>query len=302
MKRTTTEILRRGFESTVANWPLIAIRIAESVVLIGLTIGAIIAAIVPVVVAAGLGNFDFSRITDATDAFSMLVVEHWMLIVYILLIASVVLLLLVAIHAFVDGGTAQVLVDAERGAKLAAFNGERWLLGGRRAWWPIFWIYNIVWTIAGVIILIPLAATLAIMIVVSDTTGRVVVACAGLLLAFLVIMPIALLAAVWTEKAIAVCLMRNANATESLRVARRDIRSDLGRHFIVAFIMFVVTVGGSGVLGMMSTPFSLLHQNQPLLMVFTAPAQIVVSFAQTILSAATGMWFLAAYIALTGER
>ena len=38
MRRSATEVLRRGFDSTLANWPLILIRIAEGIVFVGIVI------------------------------------------------------------------------------------------------------------------------------------------------------------------------------------------------------------------------------------------------------------------------
>ena len=117
MKRSATEILRRGFESTLANWPLILIRIAEGIVFVGIVIAAVVAAVVPIAVAAGLSKFDISGASNPAEAVTAAIVQHWILIVYLLLILTLVLLVLVAIHSFVEAGTAQVFVDAERRAK-----------------------------------------------------------------------------------------------------------------------------------------------------------------------------------------
>jgi len=58
LKRSVFDILRRGFENTVANWPLILIRVGEVVVLAGVVIGAVLAAVIPVVVSAACGGND----------------------------------------------------------------------------------------------------------------------------------------------------------------------------------------------------------------------------------------------------
>lgn len=296
MKRSATDVLRRGFNLVVANWPLIAIRIAESILLLMIVVGAVIATIAPIAISAGLGNLN-----DVTSAASA-ILSHWLLIVYALIVVSVLLVILVAIHAFVDGGIAQIYVDSERNGAQPSFNINRMLTGGRSAWWAIFWIYNIVWSIAGIILLVPLIATLAGTVAVADNTGRIVIACAGLAITILVLLPIAIVAAIWTQKAIAVCVARNAPATEAMRIARHDIRADLGRHFVVAFIVLVVSIGAAGLISVVSLPISLMSQHQPLMVAVTAPMQIVVSFAQTIVSAATGAWLLASFVALTEER
>ena len=296
MRRNTTDVLRRGFDLTVANWPVIAVRIVETIVLAMVTIGFVIATIVPIIVSAGLGNF--SDITSATAA----IVDHWIVIVYALAMIAVLLVLLVAVHAFVDGGVAQIFIDSDRADAKPAFNMSRLLAGGRSSWWAIFWIYNLVWSIAGIILLVPLTATLALMLVVDDNTARIGISCFGLAVSFILLMGLGIIAAVWTQKAIAVCVARAAGAADAMRLARQEMRRDLGRHFAVAFIAIVVSVGGSALIGVISAPFSMMHHGEPIFVLLTAPLQIVVSFAQSIFSAAAGAWFLASFIALTEER
>jgi hypothetical protein len=69
----------------------------------------------------------------------------------------------------------------------------------------------------------------------------------------------------------------------------------------VAFIVFVIMFGGTMAISMLTTPFSLVRTQQPLASIFFAPAQVAISFAQTIFSAAVGLWFLASYVGLTEE-
>jgi hypothetical protein len=309
--RTTTDVLRRGLDSTLANWPLIAIRIAENFVFAAIIIGSILAAVVPIAVAAGLSHFDLQKVSDPAQAVAALFIEHWLLVVYILAIMTVVLVLLIAIHSFVEGGSAKVFIDAERAASRIAgprresftvFNAERWMQGGRQSWWSIFWIYNVAWGIGGLIMLIPLLATLAGMLAVSDTGGRVAIGCAGLVITFLVVLPIAVVIAIWTKKAIAVCVAGAATASAALRLARQEIGKDFGRHLAVAFILFAIAFGGAMVISLLTSPLSLAQNRAPLTGLAFAPLQIVASFAQAIFSAAVGLWFLASYVSLTEER
>jgi hypothetical protein len=310
LKRSTTEVLRRGFDSTVANWPLIAIRIAESVIFVAMVIGSIVAAIVPVAVAAGLSHFDTTGDRQPAEVLAGIIVQHWILILYIFLIASAVLLLLIGIHSFVEAGTAKVFVDAERLAGQAAASGrdrfrsftiDRWLEGGRRSWWSVFWIYNIAWSVGGLILLVPLLATIALMLAISGTGARVAIGCGGLAISILIMVPIAIVTAIWTKKAIAVTVSRAAGAAAALRLGWREIGSDAGRHVAVAVIIFVIAFGGAMVISMTSLPFSFARSHPPLVDLAFAPAQIAISFAQSIFSSAVGLWFLASYVGLTEE-
>jgi hypothetical protein len=312
LRRSATEVLRRGFDSTLANWPLILIRIAEGIVFVGIVIASIVAAIVPIAVAAGLSRYDVTNAANPAEAIAAAVMQHWLLIVYVLMILLVVLLLLVAIHSFVEAGTAQVFVDAERRARTVpapprqafrAFTVDRWMAGGRQGWWSVFWIYNATWSVAGLIMLIPLIVTLAVMFAIGDTTARVIAGCGGLVVSVLIMLPVAVIVAIWTQKAITVCVARAATTSDALRQAWREMRDDFGRHFAVAFVLFIVSIGGAMVISMITFPMSFTAQHRdPFMSLAFAPLQIVVSLAQTIFSAGIGAWFLASFVTLTEDR
>jgi hypothetical protein len=311
--RNTTEVLRRGLDSTLANWQLIALRIAENFLFVLIIIASILAAIVPIAVAAGLSHFDLRNADNAAQAIAAIVVEHWALILYILVIITVVLGLLIAIHSFVEAGNARVFVDAERGAgrgaaqrtAFRAFTIDRWLQGGRSSWWSVFWIYNVAWGIAGLIMLIPLLTTLAGMLAINEPGGRVAIGCAGLVFTFLVVIPLALFVTVWTQKAIVVCVARAAMASAALRLGWAEIRNDFARHFSVAFLVFVIAFGGAMTISMLTAPLSFVRgvsHGDPVVNLAFAPMQILSSVLQGVFSAAVGLWFLASYVGLTEER
>ena len=263
---------------------------------LGLIVAALIAVIIPFAASVGMGNMsDVETLVNA-------IMQRWVIIVYALIVAMAVFVLFVAIHAFVDAGTAQVLIDSERNNAAPSFNIDRWLAGGRSAWWPVFWIYNAIWSVACAVLLVPLVATLVGMFAVTADAGRVVIACSGLVLTFVLLIPIGALAAIWTQKSIVVCVARNAPAAESMRAARLEMQSDLGRHLVVAVIVIVVSIGGASLISMISMPLSFAREVDALSIGFLAPVRIALSFVQSIFSAAVGTWFLASYVGLTEDR
>jgi len=294
----------------LANWPLIALRIAESIVFFAVMIGSIVAVIVPIVVSAGLWRPDLEHERDPGTAFVDLALAHWLLIVYILLIVSVVLLLLIGIHSFVEAGCARIFVNAEHAAGNApvgrepfrAFDINQWMQGGWHSWWSVFWIYNLAWSLGGLVLLVPLLGTLALMMVFGDTGPRVAAGCIGLVISFLVMIPVAVVMGLWTQKAIAITVARGAGAGAALRLGWNEIMADLGRHLGVAVIVFVVAFGGAMAISMVTFPLSLAHQQSAFSGLMLAPAQLVVSFVQAVFSSAVGLWFLASYVGLTEER
>ena len=305
MKRSAIDVLRRGFENVVANWPLILIRLGEVVVLAGVIIGAVIAAVVPVVVSAGLNKFDIGNPENAAQLLVTLFVEHWMLIVYLLLLATLILGVLIGVHSFVEAGTARVYIDGERTPGFRAFTGERWLKGGREGWWAVFWIYNLAWSVAALILLVPLVITIAGMLLIGGTAGRVAVGCAGLAFTVLLMLPTAVLVGIWTQKSIAICVARALGAVDAMRAARREIKLDFGRHLGVALLVLVISFIAAGIVSSFGIPFSIgrnLNRDLHMLAFFFAPAQIVISILQNAVSAAVGAWYLASFVALTEER
>jgi hypothetical protein len=116
LKRSVTDVLRRGLDTTIANWPVIVLRIAESLLFAGIVIASILAAVVPTVVAAGLSKDDIINSSDPGGAMIEWLVGHLMLFVWIFALGFLVLGVLIAIHAFVEGGSTQIYVDGERAA------------------------------------------------------------------------------------------------------------------------------------------------------------------------------------------
>lgn len=303
MKRTVIDTIRRGFENTLANWPVILLRLGEVVVLTLLVIATVIAAVVPIVVSAGLSRLDLERPEDAAQVVATLFIEHWILIVYLLLLFFAIFGVLIAVHSFVEAGSARVFIDGERVPGFRAFAFDRWMLGGRKGWWPVFWIYNVAWSVGLLIPLALLLVTIIGMLVVDQTAGRVAIGCIGLAFAVLLLIPIAVLVGMWTQKAIAICVSRSLGALDALRAARREIRLDLGRHLGVFLLLMVISIVVAGFISGVSFPFSIGgHGHRTFLPLFFAPMQLALAIFQNAVSAAIGAWFLASFVALTEER
>jgi hypothetical protein len=311
LKRSLPDVLRRGLDSTIANWPVIALRIAESVVLIGVVIASVIVAIIPAVVAAGLSKDEIMNSSDPPSAIVGWVIGHLMLFAWMFALAFIVLGVLLAIHAFVEGGIAQIYVDGERNEKrhlaagreaFRAFSVDRWLAGGAATWWRIFWLYNWAWSVGLLFVLVPLILTIAGLVLISDTVGRVVVGCVGVALAIFVFIPVAIVVSIWCAKAITICVARSLPGRESLRVAWRAVREDLGRHVAVALIAFVVSMALNSVVSAFSVPMTITQHQLPSMALFFTPVRLVSGVFQSMVSAAVGCWLMACFVSMTEER
>ena len=304
MKRSAIDVLRRGFENALANWPLILIRIAEGVVFGVIIVGSIIAAVIPVLVTAGLsGDVDYRNPENVAQLFATLVIEHWVLLLYIFALFLLIFGVLIAIHSFVEAGCARVYIDGERTLGLKAFAADRWFRGGVGGWWAVFWVYNLAWSVGALILLGPLVLTMVGMLAVSEAMGRVAIGCAGLGITLLLFLPTAILVGMWTQKAIVVCVSRTLGAVEALRAARREIKLDFGRHLAVMLVLMVLGFIAAMVISSMSFPLSIGgHRRVSFLPLFLAPMQIALSFVQAVASAALHAWSLASFVALTEEK
>jgi len=291
VSRSATDVLRGGFDTTVRNWQVLLFRIAEHLAMVAISVAAIIAIIVPIFVGIGLGRIDLGAPPDeSANIIVAALLEHWKLLGFILLVITAVLGVFVVIHSFVQAGATEVYAAD-------SFTSERFLRGAKRGWLPVFWIYNLAWVVAGVVILIPIAPIPLIIIASQGATGAIVAGCALLVLWAFFAAIVALLTVAWTTKATAIVMTRGVTARESLRDARKEIRASFGLHFAVAFVMMVIWLGGSGVIGSISTILMAGHASP--LAIVTAPAHLLLSVVQGIFSAGVESWFLASYIKLS---
>jgi hypothetical protein len=309
LKRSITEVIRRGFENVVANWPLILIRLASSIFFIILVVVAVIAAVIPLAMSIGLNKLDPASASDPLEFMLDVLARTWPILLYILGIITILLTVIIAIYSFVEAGCARVYVDGELAAAayplpvrqhLKSFTAERWLSGGRNHWWPVFWIYNIAWGVAMLVLLLPALAVLALIFILRESPGGMAVAgCMGLVVIFLVFFLVAIVTNAWCLKAIIVSVARNLGAMESLRVAWREFRTDAGRHIAVVLILFVLMFVGAMVFSSVSA-FSNIDDSATF-QLMTLPLQLTSSLLNSIFSAFMTGWFLASFAALTTE-
>lgn len=313
MKRNITDVLRRGLDTTIANWPVIVLRIGESLVFGAIVVAGILAAIVPAIVAAGLSADDIRNSADPGGAVVEWLVGHVMLFVWIFALAFIVLGIMIAIHSFVEGASARIYVEGERAAakrpdavrdSLRVFTFDRWLAGGAASWWQIFWVYNLAWSVTLMLVLVPLIITIIIMLAISDTVGRVVVGCSGVALAVLILIPTGIVTSIWCKKAITICVARAVGARDALRQGWREFRADLGRHLAVAVIVFVISMALNSLVSGFTVPmnFSQHQHGFPTMALMFAPVRVIAGVIQGMIGAAISSFFLACFVSMTEER
>ena len=313
MKRGVFDVLRRALDNTLANWPLILIRLAESVLFIAIAIGAAIVIIVPIIVSAGIQFANLDDSADIENAMQILM-TRWMLLLWIFIGISVIFVLFTAIHAFVDAGAARVYVDAERIAGPAVegvrsrynvFSMERWFSGGKDGWWTLFWLYNIAWGVLALVLLIPLVPTIIVMLLFRETPAVSIGAgCLGLVVTFFLLIAGAILTGMWTNRSIAEWAVHRAGARDALDRGWAAIRSDFGRHILIALAVIVVAIAGSSFFASFSFMAGMAEAigDSGIVAFMTLPVRLVASLLSSAFSAVVTSWYLAAFACLATER
>lgn len=314
MKRGVFDVLRRALDNTLANWPLIAIRFAESVVFAILAVLAAIAILAPILVSIGINIADITSPEDIEGVAGMLL-TRWALLLWILLAVAVLLTVFVALHSLVEAGSARVYIDAERIAgppaegtrsRFKVFSMERWWAGARDGWWTVFWIYSLAWTAAGMVLLVPLLPTFALTLLLRDEENPIALiatGCLGLLVTVLLFIVVAIVAGIWTNRAIVDWAMRRAGARDALAAGWQAMRADLGRHVLIAIALYVVLLAGSSFFASFSF-FAGLGEafgESGMTLFFTLPLRLLGTLCSYAFTAGITAWFLAAYASVAAE-
>jgi hypothetical protein len=313
VKRGAFDVLRRGADNTVANWPLLLIRFGEMLLFGILSIVTVIIALVPILVSVGVELSKLSTAEDLENA-GLALMGRWMLLLWLVVVFLLLTLLFLAVHAFVEAGSVRVYVDAERAAgpvvqgpraRYRVFSMDRWMAGGKEGWWTIFWIYNLAWSAAALILMIPLLPTIAGMLLFREQPpAAVVTGCIGLLVTGLLLIVVGAVTGMWVNRAINEWAVRRTGARESLSFAWAAFRADLGRHVLIFVAVLVVAMAGSSFFASFSL-FAAFGEtfghHHGIVNLATLPLRIVGSLLNAAFSGIVSAWYVAAYSALAAE-
>src|SRR5688572_21195243 len=106
--------IQRGFDNAVANWPLLLIRIAENVALMVLIVLGILVVVVPIGLTGAF--FDDLVAENPEELFQTLMSKALLPALFAILVFSVILILALAIHSFIQAGVIGVYAEGERQA------------------------------------------------------------------------------------------------------------------------------------------------------------------------------------------
>lgn len=316
MKRGVFDILRRGIDNAIANWPLLLLRLGEAILFMAMVIAALILMFVPIIVSIGIQFSDWADLQtpESLDALLETLLARWTVIFYILGLALLLMLVFLVIHSFLEAGCARVYVDGDtlagpepRGpvSRYRVFSMAKWWAGAVDGWWPVFWMYNIAWGVAGLFILVPALITLIVAFLVRDNAGLIVgISCLGLLATFAILLPVGIITAIWTNRAIASWAVRRGGARDTLNAAWAAFKADFGRHLLVAVVMIVISIAGSMFIGSFTFFAGIaeaLGRHTDSITVMMLPVRFAGQFLSMAFSAVIAGWFLASFCAMANE-
>ncbi len=312
MKRGIFDTLRRGAENTIANWPLSAIRLAEMFVFVIATIVAVFAMLVPILVSIGIRLAELST-PDRVESAITTLLEKWTLFLWFGIGLTVMMFVFVLVHAYVEAGCARVLVDADRAAgpvvvgprqRYRIFTMDRWLAGAKEGGWRVFWIYNGAWALAALLLLIPLIPVAVLMFVFQENPAVAAgVGCLGLLIFMLFAMVVGITTGMWTNRAIADWAAHRSSARTALATGWRAVKTDFGRHILIALAVIVIAMAASSIASSLSMMggFGSSFRHDASFSFVMIPLQLIGSLLSFAISAFIGNWYLASYAALAVE-
>lgn len=300
-----SEILQRALRNVLANWPLMLLRVAEGIIAVIVIVIGIVAAAIPVILLFGIHADEFNTPDEFFAFYQSNPGTVMGAIMVAALVFGVILIAAIAVHAFVQAGAVGIYLDAEEaappGAQIAEFRRfdfTRFLDYGRRAWLPVFWIYNLAWGAYGAVLLVPLIFLLLMMILYKDVTPVIVGGC--IVAAFVVI--VAVLAAIvldlWVQVATVLAVRTGRNARESLADSLALAKRQFGLLLLAVAVRFGVSFASQAV-------FSTFYfgigaaSSVPFVGMILLPFHIMLIVAQMAVGFVVQHWFIAAVVAIS---
>jgi hypothetical protein len=298
--RRPLQLIQDAFENVLANWPVVLIALAGQVAMIFIVIAGVIVALLPIM-AGGvmelIGNPDeIEQWIEATISGNPLI------IVYILAILGVVLIPVMILYSFLEAGKIGVYLDGERSASHSAvagrerykvFDPARWFAWGRQFWWRLFLIYNVLWGVLLLVLLLIGAVAALLIALLIDNPAAVAVGCIALLVVLFVMIVGGMLTFLWTQLAVTVTVRDGRGVLDGIGEGWRLLGRRLGDSVLLSILLIIISFAiatlfssfffGMGLLNAIPGAALILA---PLQIVFSLLQSLVQSFVSSLVSAA----------------
>lgn len=299
------DCVRRGFHSFVAIWPLLLVRLVETIVMLVVMVGGFFLAMIPIGIHVGLSDLD--SWADDPEAMAEWLLGNAGTIFYLLLAVSILVGIAVLIHSYFEAGVASLYLDHIRsGATFPAneawrrFSLDAFTTAALSRGWSVFLVFNIVWGVAGAVLLIPLGLILAIALLFRDSPAAIVFTCFGVFVSVVLGVVVSIIAAVWAQIALTITAGERRGAIESSGRAGDLMRARLGVTILTVIIVYAVILGISSVTSTFNIGLSALAE-VPGAAMAAIGMQIIMFFFNSVVSTILGLWTAAVWAAFVAS-
>ena len=302
------ETVQRAYRNVVANWPLMLIRVAEQVAMVVLILAGALLLLIPFIMTGVFSELSELHGDPAQIALGFFLANP-LAIIGAFIALTIVITAVMALHAFVQAATVGIYLDSASSARvltpvadaLTSFSTETFISYGKRFWWPVFLIFNVIWGIFSILLLAPVSGAIVLFTRMQEHPQALAWGCSLLVLFFLILVVAGMFATVWSDVAVALSIRRSLGVRDSLQAALSLMMRRFLDLLMVIVILIAISIGVTivfaGILGIIGVVSML-----PLMAILTLPIQIVLSLLQSMASVFLSCWFLAAVVAIVAEE
>jgi hypothetical protein len=299
MVEGSIDCIRRGFQALLAVWPLLIARLVETIIIVVVIVGGIVLSLIPLGLSLGFDDVE-SWIDDPESVAEWLVHNAWTFFALFMVVA-VLAGIAVLIHSFFEAGVTALYLDHVRsGASFdwsegwSRFSLDAFTTAALARGWAVFLVYNIVWGVAGAVLLIPLGLMLVVLLRLRDSPVAIVVTCLGLVVVGVVAIVVSIVATIWAQIAVTLAAGERRGPVESSGRAGDLMRDRLGVTILTAIITYAVIFGLSTVTSTFNMGLGALAE-VPGVAVVALALQIGMFLVNSIVSTVLGLWTAAVW-------
>lgn len=295
------ECVRRGLQAFIAIWPLFLVRLVETVMVLIVVVGGAVVALLSVGLHFELS--DFGAWADNPEGLAEWVLSNVGTIAYLFVAVLILTGVALLIHSYFEAGVTSLYLNHFRsGASIAwsdawdRFSLDAFTHAAVTRGWTVFLVYNIVWGVAGAVLLIPLGLMLVVLLVFRDAPVAIAFTCLGLVVVTILGIVVSIVASIWGQVAVTISAGDKRGAVEASGLAGDLLRARLGVTVITAIIIYAVVFGFSSVFSTFNLGLNALAEVQGAEYVAIA-MQGVMFIVNSVVSTVLGLWSAAVWAA-----
>ena len=250
---------------------------------------------------------DVESWVDDPEAVAEWILTNWGTMAYLFVVVLILAGIAVLIHSYFEAGVASAYLDYIRaGASFTwregwdRFSLDTFTRAALSRGWSVFLVYNIVWGVAGAVLLIPLGLMLAVLLVFRDAPVAIGFTCLGLVVVFVVGILASIVATVWSQVALTLAAGDRRGAIEASGLAGEMMRERLGVTILTVLIVYAVIIGVSSVTSTANLGLSVLAEMPGAAMVALG-FQAVLFLVNSVVSTVLGLWKAAVWAVFVGS-